>query len=592
MLIWLLAVIIGCLAGLLIPASWWLLQAAGELLFARFHTNQESHMLLSYCIALPAIAAAALYGILVLFRTFRSADGFTYFISDLHFQDGRRKMRYSLSHGVGALLLLFGQAVVGIEGFAIEALSALGSKFGQWAKLSNNQVRTLSACGAAASLAAVLGQPAAAFLFVVELLYGWGSVSFTVGPYAVAAFVAQSVSQSITSPTGLFRSLFAPDAGLSLAFRAESFQLSTTTALFCALAISLTAGLAAALSIGLHQKTDRELHGLFETRRATDISSGAFLLRVSIWVGLTAVTMYFFPQALGSGVRLLHESLSQGYVFAVAIIAFAIRILMGAMAYSVIGSIGLIFPTLIAGGVLGAGLALGVQAYVPVNASTVALLCMGAYFSASFGTPVAATALVFGMASGFMTDSALFLFTALVTNFVAHMVCGYFQSDRLASMGLYRHGIRFRSGMCFNTLSGIQVRDAMITYAQPIPQQSSLGDAYKRLMESKFAILPVVNEQGKMKGMLSLSDFYGLDAWRRLGEASQVHNLVGVEEMVKPARVSLSPEMNLEAALQNMSDEECVPVVEGDEQFVGLLVKSDLVNLYNKEVVKKAFRRG
>jgi CBS domain-containing protein len=79
---------------------------------------------------------------------------------------------------------------------------------------------------------------------------------------------------------------------------------------------------------------------------------------------------------------------------------------------------------------------------------------------------------------------------------------------------------------------------------------------------------------------------------RKLGEESQVHSLVGVEEMLKPARVTLLPDMNLETALQNMSDEECVPVVEADQSYVGLLVKSDLVNLYNKEVVKKAFRRN
>jgi CBS domain-containing protein len=217
---------------------------------------------------------------------------------------------------------------------------------------------------------------------------------------------------------------------------------------------------------------------------------------------------------------------------------------------------------------------------------------MGGYFSAAFGTPVAATALVFGYASGLMADSALFLFTALATNFSAHFLCGKFQSDRLASMGLYRHGIRFRKGMCYNTLSGIQVRDAMITYVNPVLSQSSLGEAYKRLMESKFSTLPVVDLKGRMTGVVSLSDFYGLDTWKRLGESSQVHNLVGVEEMLKVARVKLLPHMNLETALEKMSDEELAPVVEENDTYVGVLIKSDLVNLYNKEVVKKAFRRG
>src|SRR5262249_6763247 len=153
---------------------------------------------------------------------------------------------------------------------------------------------------------------------------------------------------------------------------------------------------------------------------------------------LTAFATYYFPNALGVGVQLLHDSLSQGYLLKVAILALLLRILMGAMAYSVIGSMGLLLPTLVVGGVLGASISLAVRDFYPVNPGTVALLSMGAYFSASFGTPVAATALVFGYASGLMSDSALLLFAALLTNFFAHMICGLLQSDRMASMGLYR----------------------------------------------------------------------------------------------------------------------------------------------------------
>jgi len=124
-----------------------------------------------------------------------------------------------------------------------------------------------------------------------------------------------------------------------------------------------------------------------------------------------------------------------------------------------------------------------------------------------------------------------------------------------------------------------------------VPGGSSIGEAYKKLMESKYSTLPVVGADGKIQGIVSLSDFFGLDAWKKLGEESQVHSLVGVEEMIKPARVALKPDMSLEIALEKMQDEEIVPVSEGDASYVGLLVKSDLVNLYNKEVVKKAFRR-
>jgi CBS domain-containing protein len=355
------------------------------------------------------------------------------------------------------------------------------------------------------------------------------------------------------------------------------------------------AALFGALTIWICRKTDDELHGLFEARRHVDVSSSGLALRLALWASLTAAALFLYPQAIASGVSLLHDSLSPGFLPSTAILALALRILMLAVAYSVIGSMGLIFPTLISGGILGGLIVLVAQRFmpsIPMGAGMITLLGMGAYFSACFGTPVAASALVFGYATGMMTNSALFLFTALLTNFGAHYLCGRLATDRLASMGLHRHGVRFRSGMCYNTLSGIQVRDAMITYVNPVPRTSSIGEAYKKLMESKFSTLPVVDAEGKMYGLVSLSDFYGLQAWKKLGEESQVHSLVGVEEMVKPARVHLNPDMNLETALSNMSDEDYVPVVEAESRYVGLLVKSDLVNLYNKEVVKKAFRRN
>lgn len=592
MQIWLLSILIGCLAGLLTPAIWWCLQNI-EWLLQKLDPNLPTGATSSsYFSWLPLVVAAFIFGLFLLFRAFRSADAFTYFISDLHFQDGRRKLRYSIPHGIAAFFLLLGQGILGVEAVCMELLSSVGSRLAQLLRLSTNQVRTLAACGATAAIAAVLGQPTAAFLFVVELLYGWGSFSFAMGTFAVTAFAAASVSQSLTSPAGAFSSLFGTDGGLSLAIRTESFDLSLQTALFCATVVSVCAALLAAFTIWIHRKTDKELHGLFETRRAADVSAPAFLLRLMLWAGLTAISLFLFPQAVGTGVSLLHDSLGQGFLLQVAALALVLRILMGALTYSVIGSMGLILPTLVTGGLLGACISLVAQNYLSMGAGTVALLSMGAYFSAAFGTPVAASALVFGYAAGMMTNSALFLFTALLTNFAAHYLCGRLQADRLASMGLYRHGVRFRAGMCYNTLSGIQVRDAMITYVNPVPSRSSIGEAYRKLMESKFSTLPVVDEQGKMYGLVSLSDFYGLNAWKKLGEESQVHDLVGVEEMVKPARVHLHPDMNLETALSSMSDEEFVPVVEAESRYVGLLVKSDLVNLYNKEVVKKAFRRG
>ncbi|MCO5141454.1 MAG: chloride channel protein [Oligoflexia bacterium] len=589
MVFWFLAIVIGCIAGFLVPAAWWAIAKLSDRLDFYFGAELTSRSI-EYAIGYPLIAALFVFILIGVFSKFRSADAFTYFISDLHFQDGRRKLPYSIAHALSNLALLMGKGVVGIEGFGMEVLSAIGSKLGQLSKLSANQIRTLAACGATASIAAVIGQPAAAFLFIIELLYGWGSLSFTVGAYALTAFVAGSVAQSLTAPSGIFKDLFGTDAGLSLLIQLETYDADLFSSLLSIPLVSVTTAAIAALTIWLHKRTDQDLHYIFEPKRNIDQSKASLLLRLSLWIAVTAFALYFYPGVAGNGIAAVRESFLQGFFWGSALLFVLMRILLSSLAYSVIGSMGLVFPVMIIGVLTGNFITLALASTIPLSSGFIAILSLGGVFSACFGTPIAATALVFGFSSGMTQDNAVFLFVSLSINFLSHYLCGYLQKDRMASMGLYRHGIRFRNGMCFNTLSGIQVRDAMITYVNPVDKESSLGATYKKLMASKFSKLPVVGKEGSLEGVISLADFYGLEAWKRLGEDSHVHDLVGVEDMLKKSRVVVKPEMNLETALFVMSDEEIVPVVE-ENKYVGLLIKSDLVNLYNKEVVKKAFRR-
>jgi H+/Cl- antiporter ClcA len=205
-------------------------------------------------------------------RYYRSADGFTYFISDLHFNDGRRKFAYSIWHGLATFALLVGGAIIGIEAFAIEFISAFGAVFAQWLRLPTAQVKTLTACGITAVVAALLGQPTTALLFTIELLYGWNGLTGAIGPLAISSFVAASVGKSLTTPTGLFRSLPGTDGGLSLLKRGDYFQLDFSGSILGILILSVLAAVAAAFLIWLCKKTDKEFHQLFNTRRSMDFS--------------------------------------------------------------------------------------------------------------------------------------------------------------------------------------------------------------------------------------------------------------------------------------------------------------------------------
>lgn len=584
--VWLIAILTGAIAGVATPAAWY---GIDKLRTDFLSANMEP---IVQAFTLPAIAGTAIFFMFFLSRAFRSADGFTYFIADLHYNDGNRSTKHSIIHGIAAFFMLLGGGAVGMEAVNCEILSAMGAKISAKLKLPPLKQKTLMACGFAASLAAMFGQPAPAFLFVIELLYGWGGVASSVGPLAVAAFLAAGLSKSLTSATGYFHSLAGNDGGLSLAFRGANFEMQPIEALSLMAVIGIAAGIFAPMAIWLFRRTDYDLHSMFNTRRSVDFSLTEFAVRVVAWIGLTTLVFYVFSDAAGTGIDLVYTSLGEGFLIKAAVLAIIVRVLLSVLAYSVLGSIGLILPVLVIGALLGSLLFNLTGQFFEVSSATFALLAMGAFFSASFGTPVSATALVFGYAGGVVSGNIGFLVAALAANFGAHLLCGLFQEERMGTMGLYRHGIRFRNGMCFNTLSSITVQDAMITWVNPVKQDSSIGEAYKNLMNSRFLKLPVVDGEQKLKGIVSLSDFYRLEAWKGLEKDSQVYNLLGVEEFIRPTNLKVRPEMSLEEAIKIMGDEEVVPVADDESGvFKGLLLKTDLVNLYNKEVVKKSFRR-
>lgn len=587
MVVWFIAAFLGVLAGVVLPLAWFLLQQA------QLWIEGQGFARGTAAVFLPLAVGALVFGIQLLANAFRTADSFTYFFSELHYNEGRRDLPVSLAHGIASFFLLLGGGVVGLEAVAFESVSALGSRLGELARLPGVGIRTLAACGLAGALAAMLELPTPAIFFVVEILSGWAGLASVIGPVALTSIMAAGVSSALTGPTGYFNLANGTDGGLALALRGASLELGNLEAFYAFGLVSVVAAGAAALTIWLYHRTDYVLALLLATKQSSQAIIFANGARIGGWVLLTAAALYSFPDATGLGIKLLQSSMTETVGWGGVIAVLAVRLGLGVASYCALGSVGVVLPTLVFGSLLGAYTAGLTLSTLGVSSVHMALLMMGAYFAATFGTPISATALVFAFAGGTSIENPAFLLSVVGANFLAHVLCGFVHKDRLATIGLYRHEIRFRNGMCFNTLSSITVKDAMISWVVPIPKSSSISSAYNSLMESRFLKLPVVDDEKGLAGMLSLADFYSLVAWRSLEAGSQVHELLGIEDIMKPARVKVDTDMSLEQALVLLGDEEIVPVVEPKQQtFVGLLLRSDVMNIYNKEVVKKASGLG
>ena len=272
-----------------------------------------------------------------------------------------------------AVLQFFGAAAsiisghsVGREGPGVHLGAASGSLLGQWFSLPNNSLRTLVACGAAASIAASFNTPLAGVVFAMEVI---------MLEYSIAGFVP--VILASVSATWVTRSVY----GAAPAFTVPAVEIGSLLELPWIILTGVLIGLLAALF----------------TRSLTEISSRT--LQIPFWIRCTlggvavGVIALFMPQVMGIG----YDTVNQAFLGELGLGLLAALVLAKLLA-SVIGiglglPGGLIAPTLFIGAVIGSLLGLlGIDMMPGQNASPgmYAMIGMGAMMAAVLNAPLAA----------------------------------------------------------------------------------------------------------------------------------------------------------------------------------------------------------
>ena len=98
------------------------------------------------------------------------AVGVVYVMERLRYHQGRLSLRNGLIQFIGATASIASGHSVGREGPGIHLGATTGSVLAAGMGLSNNHIRTLVACGAAASIAAGFDTPLAGVIFVMEVI--------------------------------------------------------------------------------------------------------------------------------------------------------------------------------------------------------------------------------------------------------------------------------------------------------------------------------------------------------------------------------------------------------------------------------------
>ena len=165
-----------------------------QLFFLREKDNYNSLTALSR-FQLPIIGAVIIlfFAWLTGYKYIRS--GIPYVLHRLKIANGVMPLRNTINQFIGSTIALAAGFSVGREGPAVHLGAACSSYIGNKLNLPYNAIRSLSACGIAAGIAACFNTPVAAVLFVMEVI---------LREYKVHAIVGSMTTSSIFGPNHEF----------------------------------------------------------------------------------------------------------------------------------------------------------------------------------------------------------------------------------------------------------------------------------------------------------------------------------------------------------------------------------------------------
>lgn len=137
-----------------------------------------------------------------------------------------------------------------------------------------------------------------------------------------------------------------------------------------------------------------------------------------------------------------------------------------------------------------------------------------------------------------------------------------------------------------------------------IPEEATLEEAARLLLQNRYGGLPAVDEKGRLKGVLQVEEllprpenipFSDVEAWQLFGEwvdedaleeVYRRYQTTRVKEVMRKEVPRVHPEDPLGRALELLltTDIRHLPVVDGEDRVVGILTRSDFLKLILKEV--------
>lgn len=483
--------------------------------------------------------------------------------------DGRIPFREGVVKVFSSLLSIGSGGSIGREGGIVELSATLSSKWGQIASWPPYRLRLLVGCGAASGIAAAYNAPISGAVFAATIVLGNFSMSLF-APLVVSSVVATVVSRSFFG----IRPIYQPPA----------FEFDHLSQLLWFVPLGVACGIFGALFLKSLQASRRGF-------RSLEVPIWAQLLLGGLVTGLITLR---FPGVWGNGQGVTNRLL-QGEYSALASPLLAIAGLLAAKLLATLatvgsGAVGGVFtPTLFLGASLGSLFGVWLHQVgwaTTLPAAVFGVVGMGGMLAATTRVPLLAMIMVFEISLDYSLVPALMLACVVSVLMAGGLHDASVYTEPLRERGLHGMAESERTGAALERTVG----DLMRPPVPPVREVTPLREVGDRFLTGSFNFLPVVDEEDRLVGLISIHDLK-----EYLRSPDGLDGVIAFDVM-RPPMVRLTPAQRLLDVLPTLvgSEQRNVPVVTSleDNRLIGSLARSEVLSLFSEVLAEGSTPAG
>ena len=475
--------------------------------------------------------------------------GFPSFLEKIHLGDARLRARWVFAKAVGPAVSLGAGASVGREGPIAQIGGAIGSVVARLARLSTERSKVLVACGAGAGIATTFNAPIGGLMFAQEIVLLGQTELGNLSLLVISASVGVIVSRATLGDLAVLP---------VQQFTMKSYWEFPTYAL-----LGVMTGIAAAVYIRFFNGTA----DFFDRMRVPRVAK--------IVIGMLAVGIIAIPLRgnLSDGYPTIDKALNGQLSPHIMALLFLAKFVASSISLGC-GMPGGVFGPVFFIGAMGGGTARSLVSFLMPRVTGVrgsyALVGLGAFLAGTTHAPLTAIFLLTEMTGSY--DVTL---PALITSILALVVARAIEPESIDTYALARRGISLDVDKDRLALSRIAVQEVMNSEPAKLRAEDGLQEIFALAEKSGREILPVVNSQGGLVGVIAARNLVGL-----LLHSNDLRNLINAADVCRHDFPTVTPTSSLEDALHLMEDELTgeLPVIDDEDnaRLLGTVSRHDI----------------